>query len=87
MTTTPVNPEPPRRGDQCICLGFDGSDVDDWTVLAAETLDGFSFTPRFCQDPAVDRLRDLIADGIDQVTASHLIWPPTTRTGVPEWSG
>ena len=58
MTTTPVNPEPPRRGDQCIC-----------------------------QDPAVDRLRDLIADGVDQVTASHLIWPPTTRTGVPEWSG
>jgi hypothetical protein len=29
-----------------ICLGFDGSDVDDWTAIRAETLDGFQFTPR-----------------------------------------
>ena len=29
-----------------ICLGFDGSDVDDWTALRAETRDGFMFTPR-----------------------------------------
>jgi hypothetical protein len=28
-----------------ICLGFDGSDVDDWTALRAETLDGYQFTP------------------------------------------
>lgn len=41
-------PEPPPGTP--ICLGFDGSDVDDWTVLAAETLDGFSFTPRFGPD-------------------------------------
>lgn len=29
-----------------ICLGFDGSDVDDWTAIRAETVDGFQFTPR-----------------------------------------
>ncbi|TSD68122.1 terminase [Aeromicrobium piscarium] len=33
-----------------ICLGFDGSDVSDWTVLSAETCDGFSFTPRYGPD-------------------------------------
>jgi len=30
-----------------IVLGFDGSDVDDWTAFRAETLDGFQFTPTF----------------------------------------
>lgn len=29
-----------------ICLGFDGSDVNDFTVIRAETVDGFQFTPR-----------------------------------------
>lgn len=28
-----------------ICLGFDGSDVDDWSAIRAETLDGYQFTP------------------------------------------
>jgi hypothetical protein len=32
------------RGTQ-IVLGFDGSDVDDWTALRAETRDGYQFTP------------------------------------------
>jgi phage terminase large subunit-like protein len=30
-----------------ICVGFDGSDTDDWTALRCETVDGFQFTPRF----------------------------------------
>ncbi|MFB9926315.1 hypothetical protein ACFORO_42520 [Amycolatopsis halotolerans] len=30
-----------------IVLGFDGSDVDDWTALRAETMDGFQFTPTY----------------------------------------
>ncbi|MCT2042619.1 hypothetical protein M3D15_04620 [Pseudoclavibacter alba] len=30
-----------------ICLGFDGSAVDDWTAIRAETLDGHSFTPTY----------------------------------------
>lgn len=38
-------PEPPAGTS--ICLGFDGSDVDDWTALRAETRDGFMFTPRY----------------------------------------
>lgn len=29
-----------------VCLGMDGSDVDDWTAIRAETIDGFQFTPR-----------------------------------------
>lgn len=43
-------PEPPPGTP--ICLGFDGSDVSDWTAISAETLDGFSFTPRFGPDRA-----------------------------------
>lgn len=30
-----------------ICLGFDGSDVSDFSALRAETRDGFQFTPRY----------------------------------------
>ncbi|MEV7422861.1 hypothetical protein [Streptomyces sp. NPDC091212] len=39
-----VTPETP------IVLGFDGSDVDDWTGLRAETLDGYQFTPTYGPD-------------------------------------
>lgn len=39
----------PARGTS-VCLGFDGSDVDDWTALRAETRDGFQFTPRYGPD-------------------------------------
>lgn len=45
---TPWLPEPPKGTP--ICLGFDGSDVDDWTALRAETIDGFQFTPRYLDD-------------------------------------
>src|SRR5690554_8158757 len=41
-------PEPPP-GSQ-ICLGFDGSDTDDWTAIRAETFDGWRFTPRYGPD-------------------------------------
>ena len=30
-----------------VCLGFDGSDVDDWSGIRAETLDGYQFTPTY----------------------------------------
>ena len=40
------NPEPGTR----ICLGFAGSENDDWTALQAETIDGFTFTPRYGPD-------------------------------------
>jgi hypothetical protein len=33
-----------------VCLGFDGSDSDDWSAIRAETLDGHRFTPRYGPD-------------------------------------
>ncbi|SFE54844.1 Phage terminase-like protein, large subunit, contains N-terminal HTH domain [Actinopolyspora alba] len=33
-----------------LVLGFDGSDIDDWTAIRAETLDGFQFTPVYGPD-------------------------------------
>jgi hypothetical protein len=33
-----------------VCGGFDGSDVDDWTGIRLETLDGFQFTPTYGPD-------------------------------------
>lgn len=33
-----------------ICVGFDGSENNDWTALRAETVDGYSFTPRYGPD-------------------------------------
>lgn len=46
-------PSPPD-GTQ-ICMGFDGSENDDWTAIQAETIDGVTFTPRYGPDrrPAV----------------------------------
>jgi len=33
-----------------VCLGFDGSESDDFTAIQAETLGGFTFTPRYGPD-------------------------------------
>lgn len=33
-----------------ICLGFDGSDSDDWTAIRAETREGWQFTPTYGPD-------------------------------------
>jgi hypothetical protein len=41
-------PNPPAG--TAICLGFDGSLNNDWTALQAETLEGYSFTPRWGPD-------------------------------------
>lgn len=41
-------PEPPKGTH--ITLGFDGSDVDDWTALRARTRDWYGFTPRHGDD-------------------------------------
>ena len=30
-----------------VCLGFDGSDVDDWSGFRVETMDGYQFTPTY----------------------------------------
>lgn len=37
-------PEPPPG--TAVCLSFDGSDTSDWSSIAGETRDGYSFTPR-----------------------------------------
>ena len=37
-------------GRPLVCLGFDGSESDDWTAIKAETLDGLLFTPRYGPD-------------------------------------
>lgn len=41
-------PNPPDG--TMVSLGFDGSDVEDWSALRAETIDGFQFTPRYGPD-------------------------------------
>lgn len=33
-----------------VCLGFDGSDSDDWTAIRLETRDGYRFTPLYGPD-------------------------------------
>ena len=33
-----------------VCGGFDGSDVDDWTAIRLETIDGHRFTPTYGPD-------------------------------------
>lgn len=38
-------PEPPRGTP--VCLAFDGSETSDFTVIKAETREGFVFTPRW----------------------------------------
>lgn len=36
-----------------IVLGFDGSDIDDWTGIRAETRDGYQFTPETSGGPTI----------------------------------
>lgn len=44
--------EDPREVDdgQLLVLGFDGSDVNDWTGIRMETADGYQFTPIYGPD-------------------------------------
>ena len=46
---------PSPEDGAAICLGFDGSENNDWTALQGETRDGVTFTPRYGPDrrPAV----------------------------------
>ena len=45
MQALPWLPEPPEGTK--VCLGFDGSETSDFTVIKAETIDGLLFTPRW----------------------------------------
>jgi hypothetical protein len=39
-------PRPAPPAGTAVVLGFDGSDIDDWTAIRAETREGYQFTPR-----------------------------------------
>ena len=41
---------PPPEPGTAVCGGFDGSEVDDLTVIKLETFDGYLFTPRYGPD-------------------------------------
>lgn len=91
-------PEPGTR----ICLGFDGSDVDDWTALRAETFEGLQFTPRFGPerkptiwnpaehfDHRVPRLE--VDAAVDEVFGRFAVErfycdPPQWETDVDQWA-
>ena len=47
--------ENPSKGTE-VCLGFDGSENDDWTCIKAETREGFIFTCLLYTSDAADEL-------------------------------
>lgn len=84
-----------------VCLGFDGSEVDDWTALRAETIDGMQFTPRYGPDrlptiwnPAEHfdhrTPRPEVHAAVDEVFARYRVErayldPPLWPTEIDEW--
>ncbi|WP_198659328.1 hypothetical protein [Nocardiopsis sp. FIRDI 009] len=83
-----------------IVLGFDGSDLDDWTAVRAETLDGFQFTPAYGpeQRPAIWNPADYggqvprleVRAAIDELMHRYDVVrlytdPPYWETEVDEW--
>lgn len=98
MQEMPWLPNPPD-GTQ-ICLGFDGSDSDDWTVIQAETRDGFSFTPMYGPDarPTIwnpaewngQIPRHEVKAAVDELLTRYRVRlaycdPPDWRTEIWEW--
>ncbi|MBB1153988.1 hypothetical protein [Amycolatopsis dendrobii] len=94
-TTKPVTV--PLRSQ--IVLGFDGSDVDDWTGIRAQTRDGYQFTPDTpagptIWDPAdyegrVPRLE--VAAAVDWLFANYDVVrmyadPPYWETEIDTWA-
>lgn len=91
-------PEPGTR----ICLGFDGSDVADWSALRAETIDGFQFTPRFgpMAQPTIwipaelpgarvshGQVAEAIAEVFDRFQVERFYYdPPRWSTDGEEWA-
>ncbi|GFH38903.1 hypothetical protein [Streptomyces pacificus] len=83
-----------------IVLGFDGSDVDDWTAIRAETMDGYQFTPLWGPDdePTVWNPADFggqvpraeVRAAMDQIMNRYDVVrlyadPPYWETEVDEW--
>lgn len=84
-----------------ICLGFDGSETDDWTAIKAETIDGLLFTPTYGPDsrptiwsPAEWNGRIPVAEvntAVDELFATHQVKrmycdPRGWQTEIDNWS-
>lgn len=84
-----------------VVVGFDGSDVDDWTGFRCETKDGYQFTPAFPDgrpmiwNPAdfpnhqVPRLE--VSAGLDHIMATYKVArvygdPPYWTTEMDAWA-
>lgn len=92
--------ELPRPGT-AVALGFDGSDLDDWTGIRLETMDGWQFTPVYSSlqlptiwDPAdwggqVPRLE--VDAALDEIMHTYTVVrgyfdPPYWETEVDTWA-
>lgn len=92
-------PNPPDG--TAICAGFDGSDVNDWTALRCETVDGHQFTMRYGPDqrPTIwnpaefggEIPRGEVAAAIDEMFSRYVVRdvfcdPKDWQTDIGEWS-
>jgi len=83
-----------------IVLGFDGSDMDDWTAIRAETMSGYQFTPLYGPDdlPTIWNPADYdgqvpraeVRAAMDQLMTRYDVVrlyadPPYWETEVDEW--
>lgn len=92
---------PPPKGTP-VCLGFDGSDFSDFTAIRGETLDGFSFTPRWGSDglptiwdplewPDLRTPRDQVGEAVDWLFGHYQVErmycdTPRFETDVEAWA-
>ena len=90
-------PEPPRGTP--VCLAFDGSETSDFTVIKAETREGFVFTPRWgtggtIWDPAQHggripkaQVSEAVLDLFGRFEVARMYCdPPYWGTEIEEWS-
>lgn len=88
----------PPRGTQ-VCLGFDGSDLDDWTGFRAETETGYQFTPVTPDGPTIWNPADFdgqvprtaVGDALDWLIKHYDVIriygdPPYWSTELDEWA-
>lgn len=82
-----------------VVLGFDGSDVDDWTGIRAETQDGYQFTPVTSAGPTIWNPADFggrvprleVAAAVDELFAQYDVVrmycdPPYWESEVDAWA-
>lgn len=92
-------PEPPAG--TAVSLGFDGSDVEDWTAIRGRVMtDGFAFTPRFGGRPTIwnpaeqadHRVpRSQVSDAVDDLFARFDVVrfycdPPGWQSEIDTWA-